>query len=147
MNSNDILLIEDNPGDARLIKEALQAGGVAVSNIHHVVDGAQAMEFLQRDGEFNDAPEPGLVLLDLNLPKMDGRTVLTKMKTDPVLQEIPVIILTTSFAGVDVEYCYKNGANAFMTKAANFDDLMESLNIFRKFWLSIVQLPHGRLIH
>ena len=130
-----ILLVEDNAADAILLQEALRAAEVA-SPVDHVTDGEQALEHLRAA----EAP-PGLVLLDLNLPRKDGREVLAEVKTDPALREIPVIILTTSSAPSDVRLAYERGANAFMRKPLGMDRLVEAATAIRDFWLRTATLP------
>ena len=110
MTPIEILLVEDNPGDARLAMEALKDSKL-LNNIHHVVDGEQAIQFLRREGEYQDAPRPDIVLLDLNLPRKDGREVLADIKNDPKLQMIPVVVLTTSEAEQDIVQSYRLHAN------------------------------------
>jgi CheY-like chemotaxis protein len=136
----DILLVEDNAGDARLIREAL--GEVSkTARLHVVENGVEAIEFLERQGRFADAPRPQLVLLDLTLPKMNGREVLARIKADPQLQMIPVIIMTSSRAESDLVTCYQLKANAYLRKPDNlseFEQLVKSLN---DFWLTRVKSP------
>jgi CheY-like chemotaxis protein len=136
----EILLVEDNPGDARLTFEALRAGRIA-NNIHHVTDGEQAMHYLRKVGPFVDAPAPDIVLLDLNLPRKNGREVLEEMKSDPALRSIPVVTLTTSSARDDINACYALGANAYMVKPVEFDRFVEAVRSFEEFWLKVVALP------
>ena len=130
-----ILLVEDNSADAILLQEALRAADVS-SPVDHVTDGEQALAHL-RDAE----TPPGLMLLDLNLPRMDGREVLASVKSDPDLRNIPVIILTTSSAPKDVEIAYSRGANAFVRKPLGMDRLIEAAASIRDFWLTVVRLP------
>jgi CheY-like chemotaxis protein len=136
----EILLVEDNPGDARLTFEALRAGQIA-NNIHHVTDGEQAMHYLRKAGPYVDAPSPDIVLLDLNLPRKNGREVLEEMKSDPTLRSIPVVTLTTSSARDDINACYALGANAYMVKPVEFDRFVEAVRSFEEFWLKAVVLP------
>ncbi|MHB8955841.1 MAG: response regulator [Pirellulaceae bacterium] len=137
----DILLVEDNPGDVDLTKEALE--GAKVSNRLHVVDnGEQAMDFLCRRGEHADAPRPDLILLDLNLPKKDGREVLEEIKANRDLAEIPVVILTTSAADEDVGRAYQLHANCYITKPVNFTEFLKVIQAIEDFWLTIVRLPN-----
>ena len=136
----EILLVEDNPGDARLTQEAMRAA--KMTNILHVVeDGEQAMEFLRRRSRFKDAPRPDLILLDLNLPKKDGRSVLAEVKTDPDLRRIPVVVLTTSRSEEDVLQAYDMHANAYVTKPVNLDQFLRIVALIDEFWLKVVTLP------
>lgn len=136
----EILLIEDNPGDARLTFEALRDGRFT-SNIHHVTDGEQALLYLRKEGPFVDAVSPDIVLLDLNLPRKNGREVLEDMKGDQTLRSIPVVALTTSSARDDINACYALGANAYIVKPVEFDRFVEAVRSFEEFWLKIVALP------
>lgn len=138
----EILLVEDNPGDARLTFEALKDASVA-NRIHHVVDGEQAMAFLRKQGPYAEVPTPDIVLLDLNLPRKNGREVLTEMKSDSVLKVIPVVTLTTSSAHEDVKTCYSLGANAYIVKPVEFDQFLSVVKSFESFWLEVVILPKG----
>jgi chemotaxis family two-component system response regulator Rcp1 len=135
-----ILLVEDNPGDARLTFEALRDAKVR-NEVSHVVDGEQAMEFLHRQGRFADAPKPDLILLDLNLPKKDGRAVLAEIKSHEGLRRIPVVILTTSQAEKDVMATYDLHANCYISKPVDLDEFMEVVRRIEGFWLTIVALP------
>jgi len=135
-----ILLVEDNPGDARLAQEALKEAKMA-NDIHWVDDGVKAMEFLRRQGEYQDAPRPDVVLLDLNLPRMDGREVLAEIKTDPDLKRIPVVVLTVSEAEEDILRSYNLHANCYITKPLELDRFMEVVQQIEDFWLTIVKLP------
>ncbi len=139
----EILIVEDNPGDARLVREALSDGHIH-NNLYHVEDGAEALELLRRQGRYADAPRPDIVLLDLNMPRVDGREVLVEMKRDPDLKEIPVIALTTSSAHEDVEACYKAGANAYITKPVDFKVFVNAIKTFNQFWFSVVTLPDDK---
>jgi chemotaxis family two-component system response regulator Rcp1 len=140
MKSVDILLVEDNPGDARLTREALALSAIP-STLHDVQDGEQAMAFLRREGRYASAPTPRLVLLDLNLPRRDGREVLEDMKGDPALQHIPVVILTSSEAEEDILRSYRLHANCFITKPVDLEDLARVLEGIERFWFSLVKLP------
>jgi chemotaxis family two-component system response regulator Rcp1 len=130
-----ILLVEDNPGDARLAREAIRSYKLA-NELHHVEDGVAAMDFL-RLGE----PRPDLILLDLNLPKKDGRQVLKEIKQDQSLRRIPVCVLTTSSAESDLAKSYDNYANCYITKPVDFDQFVKVVRSIEDFWLSIVRLP------
>ncbi len=136
----EILLVEDNPGDVRLTQEALNT--VKFSNKIHVVwNGEEAMAFLRREGEFADAPRPDLILLDLNLPRKDGRDVLADIKADEDLRRIPVVILTTSSAEEDILKTYDLYANCYVTKPVDLEQFIKVLKAIDEFWLSIVKLP------
>lgn len=135
-----VLVVEDNLGDARLIKELLN-GGDTQHQIHHVDDGVKAMDFLRRRGTYDESPRPDLVILDLNLPRKDGREVLAEVKTDPHLRSIPVVILTTSEAEEDVRNCYELHANCFVTKPADFDDFNTVMRMIDEFWFGVAQRP------
>ncbi len=135
-----ILLVEDSPSDAKLTLKALTLAKVA-NQVHHVEDGVQAMEFLRRQGAFGRSPRPDLVLLDLNLPKKDGREVLEELKADPELCSIPVVVLTTSKAEEDILRSYRLHANCYITKPVNFERFIEVIRSIENFWLSIVILP------
>ena len=139
----DILLVEDNPGDVRLTKEALHAGKV-YSNLHWARDGADALEFLRRQGKHASAPRPDIILLDLNLPKKDGREVLSTIKSDDAFKLIPVVILTTSSAEEDVLRSYELHANCFVTKPVDLDKFLQVIKSIDQFWLTIVTLPSAK---
>jgi len=136
----DILLVEDNPGDVRLTLEAFKEGRV-FNNLHVVNDGEQAMDFLNRKGQYEKSPKPDLILLDLNLPKMDGRAVLAEVKSDPNLRRIPVVILTTSKAEEDILRTYDLHANCYITKPVELEEFISIVRAIENFWLSIVKLP------
>lgn len=137
----DILLVEDNVADMRLAVEALKEGKV-YCNLHWVKDGVEAYEFLNRIGEFADKPRPDLILLDLNLPRMDGRELLAKIKIDSQLKRIPVVILTTSKAEEDIFRTYDLHANCYITKyPLNFDSFIEVFRSIDRFWFALVTLP------
>lgn len=136
----EMLLVEDNPGDARLAKEALKDSKL-LNNIHHVSDGEQAIDFLRRAGAYAGAPRPDLILLDLNLPRKDGREVLAEIKADPNLKTIPVVVLTTSEAEQDILQSYRLHANCYITKPVDLDKFLEIIEAMQDFWLSIVRLP------
>ena len=139
----EILLVEDNPGDERLTREALKEGKV-YSNMHWVKDGVEAMEFLRRQGKFSGAVRPDIILLDLNLPKKDGREVLEEIKSDPQLKSIPVVVLTTSKAEEDVLKTYGLHANCYVTKPVDLDKFITVVKSIDAFWLSVVTLPPGQ---
>lgn len=139
----EILLVEDNPGDVRLTREALKEAKVH-TRLHVVEDGVAAMEFLRREGAFREAPVPDLVLLDLNLPKKDGREVLSEIKQDPELMRIPVVVLTTSEAEEDVLRSYDLHANCYVTKPVDLDRFITIVRSIEDFWLTVVRLPRER---
>lgn len=136
----EILLVEDNPGDVRLTKEALKEGKVS-NNLHVTMDGMEALAFLRKEGEFSDVPTPDLILLDLNLPKKDGREVLADIKEDPTLKRIPVVILTTSTAEEDIFKTYNLHANCYITKPVDLEQFIKVVKAIDDFWLSMVKLP------
>ena len=136
----EILLVEDNPGDVRLTREALKEGKV-YSNLHTVKDGVEAMDFLRHQGKYKDAPRPDIILLDLNLPKKDGREVLEEIKTDNDLKRIPVVVLTTSKAEEDVLRTYNLHANCYVTKPVDLEKFMVVVKSIDIFWLTVVTLP------
>ncbi|HEY0157262.1 MAG TPA: response regulator [Thermoanaerobaculia bacterium] len=136
----EILLVEDNPGDARLAQEALKDS--KLQNVLHVVrDGVEAMDFLRRQGKHAGAPRPDLVVLDLNLPRKDGREVLAEIKTDDSLKRIPVVILTTSRDEEDVLKSYDLHANCYITKPIDLQQFIKVVRSIEDFWLTIVKLP------
>ena len=136
----EILLVEDNPGDVRLTKEAMKEGKIR-NNLSVAIDGVEAMAFLRREGKFADAPRPDVVLLDLNLPKKDGRSVLKEIKEDPNLRRIPVVILTSSKAEEDVLNSYDLHANCYVTKPGDLEQFIEVVKSVEDFWFQIVKLP------
>jgi chemotaxis family two-component system response regulator Rcp1 len=136
----EILLVEDNPGDERLTREALKEGKV-YSNLHWVKDGVEAMEFLRRQGKYKDVPRPDIILLDLNLPKKDGREVLQDIKNDAELKRIPVVVLTTSKAEEDVLRTYNLHANCYVTKPVDLEKFIVVVKSIDVFWLTVVTLP------
>ncbi|HUL26132.1 MAG TPA: response regulator [Streptosporangiaceae bacterium] len=135
----DVLLVEDDPGDVLMTREAF--GHYKIRNVLHVVtDGEQALQFLRRAGEYADAPRPGLILLDLNLPRRDGLEVLAELKADPVLKVIPVVILTTSQAQEDVLRSYSLHANAYVSKPVDFERFMDVIRQIDNFFVTVVKL-------
>jgi len=136
----EILMVEDNPGDVRLTVEALKEAKVR-NNLHTVEDGVEALAFLRREGLYAEVPRPDLVLLDLNLPKMNGREVLAEIKEDPDLRRIPVVILTISQAERDIVKSYNLHANCYITKPVDLDQFLEVVKSIENFWLTIVKLP------
>jgi two-component system, chemotaxis family, response regulator Rcp1 len=136
----EILLVEDNPGDERLTREALREGKV-YSNLHWVKDGVEAMQFLRREGRYAEVPRPDIILLDLNLPKKDGREVLQDIKNDDQLKRIPVVVLTTSKAEEDVLRTYNLHANCYVTKPVDLEKFIVVVKSIDRFWLTVVTLP------
>ena len=137
----DILLIEDNAGDITLTREALEESKVK-NNLFVARDGEEAMEFLNKQGRYSDMPTPDLILLDLNLPKKDGREVLRDIKDDPVLKAIPVVVLTTSDADADILKAYELAANCYIKKPVDFERFIEVVKNIKHFWFTIVKLPN-----
>ncbi len=135
-----ILLVEDNPGDVLLTKKALERNELS-NELHVVEDGEQALAFLRREGRYADAPRPDLVLLDLNLPRKDGREVLEEVKSDEDLQQIPVVVMTSSDDEQDVLQAYHNHANGYVTKPVDLEQFMKVVRCVERFWLSIVRRP------
>lgn len=138
--SFNILLIEDNPGDVRLTEEAFKEGKKKV-NLAVVMDGVEAIKYLRKQGEYQNAPTPDLILLDLNLPKWDGREVLKEIKTDKKLKRIPVVVLTTSNAEQDIINSYDLHANCYINKPIDFDNFFEIIQKIEDFWLTTSILP------
>jgi len=135
-----VLLVDDNPGDVRLTQEAFKDAKVHLE-MHVAFDGMEAMEFLNREGRFAESPRPDLILLDLNLPRKDGREVLADIKNDPSLKMIPVVILTTSASDVDIERSYLLHANCYISKPVDLDGFLTVVRSIDNFWLSVVKLP------
>lgn len=138
----ELLLVEDNPGDVRLTREALKQGKVW-NTLHVVEDGEAALEFVHREGRFTQAPRPDLILLDLNLPKKNGREVLALIKGDESLKRIPVVILTTSQAETDIIKAYELNANCYITKPVDLKQFIEVVRAIEDFWFTVVKLPPG----
>ncbi len=136
----EILLVEDNPGDIRLTREALRDSKMH-NRLSVVEDGVEAMRFLRREEEYSNAPRPDIVLLDLNLPRKDGREVLADMKNDPILRRIPVVVLTTSDDERDIIRSYDLHANCYITKPVDLQRFIEIVKTIEGFWFSIVKLP------
>jgi CheY-like chemotaxis protein len=140
VESIDILLVEDNPGDVRLTKEALRDGKL-INSMIVVANGVEALEFLRRQGRYADAGRPDLILLDLNLPRKDGREVLAEIKADADLKRIPVVVITSSSAETDILKSYNLGANCYITKPVNLEQFVSVVKSIEYFWLGIVKLP------
>ncbi len=138
--SIEVLLVEDNPADVRLTREVLENGDED-THLNVVRDGEEAMAYLRRQGEYADSPRPQLVLLDLNLPKKDGREVLEELKGDSELRRIPVVVLTTSAAEADISRSYELHANCFITKPLDLDDFFSVVRSIKDFWLASARLP------
>ncbi len=139
-----ILIADDDEDDCLLAQEALAESRLAVSNLHIVQDGEQLMDYLYRRGKYSDlhsSPRPGLILLDLNMPKKDGREALKQIKADVNLRQIPVVVLTTSKADEDIYRSYDLGANSFITKPVTFSGLVEVMKTLGRYWFEIVELP------
>ncbi|MGA8832666.1 MAG: response regulator [Desulfomonilaceae bacterium] len=138
----DILLVEDNSGDVRLTIEGLKEGKI-LNNLSVVSNGVEAMAFLRQEGEYANVPRPELILLDLNLPRKDGREVLAEIKNDDNLKRIPVVILTSSQAEQDIVRSYNLHANCYITKPVELDQFLGVIKNIEQFWLSVVKLPPG----
>jgi chemotaxis family two-component system response regulator Rcp1 len=137
----NILLVEDNPADVRLTQEALKEAAHARTRLHVAGDGVEAMEFLHREGSFASAPRPDLMLLDLNLPRVDGRQVLAEVKGDPDLRRIPVVVLTTSPSEDDILHAYDQHVNSYIRKPVDLDQFLHVLRAIDDYWLGSVSLP------
>jgi len=136
----EILLIEDNPGDAQLVREALKESRSLV-HLHHVEDGIEAMAFLRREGRYAKFNRPDLILLDLNLPRMDGRQVLAEIKGAPDLRSIPVVVLTTSTAERDIAWCYDQHVNSYISKPLDFGKFVEDIKGIEYYWFTLATTP------
>ena len=136
----NILLVEDDPGDVLMTQEAFEHHKIR-NSLHIVKDGVEALEFLRREGQYENAPRPGLILLDLNLPRKDGREVLSEVKNDAELRSIPVVVLTTSEAEEDILRSYSLYANAYVTKPVDFDRFIEVVRQIDDFFVTVVKLP------
>jgi two-component system, chemotaxis family, response regulator Rcp1 len=142
-NAIEVLLVEDNPGDVRLTREALRDGKVC-NNLAVAKDGEEALAYLRREGPFADAPRPDVILLDLNLPRKDGREVLESIKADAALRTIPVVILTSSEAERDIARAYELNANCYITKPVDLDQFIAVVKAIEDFWFTVVKLPAER---
>lgn len=140
----DILLVEDNPGDVRLTKEALKEGKIK-NNLFVTPDGVEALQFLKQEDEYAGAVRPDLILLDLNMPRMDGRELLEKIKQETELRRIPVVILTTSKSEEDIVKSYDLHANCYITKPVDLDQFINVVKSIEDFWLTVVKLPPNGL--
>lgn len=138
----EILMVEDNPADVRLTREAFKDAKV-LNNMSVVGDGEEALLFLRRQGSYANVPKPDLILLDLNLPKKDGREVLAEIKSDPALKRIPVVVLTTSEDEKDILKAYDLHVNAYITKPVDLDQFMKVVEAVEDFWLTVVKLPEA----
>ncbi len=136
----EILLVEDSPSDAALTIEALKAGKIA-NTLNHVEDGVDAMDYLKRRGRYTNAARPDLIMLDLNLPRKDGREVLAEIKSDKDLKIIPIIVLTTSSSDEDILKSYQLNANCYITKPVDFSHFIDVVKSIENFWLTVVTLP------
>ncbi len=138
----EILLVEDSPSDAALTIEALKEGKIA-NRLTHVEDGVEAMDYLRQKGKYDKARRPDLIMLDLNLPRKDGREVLAELKNDPELKLIPIIVLTTSHSDKDILQSYRLNANCYITKPVDFPHFIEVVKSIEQFWLTVVTLPRN----
>jgi CheY-like chemotaxis protein len=136
----EILMVEDNPGDVRLMREALRESKI-INQLRAVSDGLEALAFLRKQGSYANASRPDLILLDLNLPRKDGREVLSEIKADPDLRRIPVVIVTSSKAEEDILRSYNHYANCYITKPLDLEKFVEVVQAIQDFWISIVKLP------
>jgi chemotaxis family two-component system response regulator Rcp1 len=142
MQAITVLMVEDDPDDVYLTEEALRASRLRM-NLHVVTDGVQAMQYLRRQDGYADTQRPNLVLLDLNLPRMDGREVLTEIKDDPELTDIPVVVLTTSKAEEDIAASYRQHANCYISKPVDIEQFRSVVASIESFWFTVVHLPPG----
>lgn len=140
----EVLLVEDSPGDVRLTQEAFRDANRAI-HLHVATDGVEAMAFLKKEGAHVDAPRPDLILLDLNLPKMDGREVLAHIKGDSALNLIPIVILTTSVSEADIVKSYQLRANCYLSKPVQLDEFESLVRSINDFWLTKAKLPHAQV--
>lgn len=142
LNAVDILLLEDEPADAYLVKMAFKEGKV-LANLHHVVDGQEGVDFLRKMGEYAFAPRPDLILLDLNMPRMNGYEFLKVIKSNPMLSNIPVVVLTTSDVERDVVRSYESGVASYITKPVDMAQFMAAIHQIGDYWFTLVRLPTG----
>jgi len=141
-NFVEILLLEDEPSDAYLVKMALKEGKV-LANLHHVVDGREGLDFLNKAGQFADAPRPDLIFLDLNMPRMNGCEFLAVIKSEEHFKSIPVVVLTTSEVEKDVVLSYQLGATSYITKPVDMPQFVKAIQQIGDYWFSLVRLPQG----
>ena len=141
MRMTEILLVDDNPADTDLTRDVLAHSGCP-SHIHAVADGVEAIAFLRREGKYANAIPPDFVILDLNLPKKDGRAVLAEVKADPILRKIPITIFSTSEAPQDIVRSYQLGANCYVSKPGNLRDFISAVTSIGEFWFGLARLPH-----
>ena len=139
-DSVDILLAEDNPNDIELTKRAFEKGKIT-NTLHVVNDGIEAMAFLRQEGDYADAPRPDIILLDLEMPRKDGKEVLAELESDPELTQIPVVVLTSSEAERDIVESYKHSANAYLNKPVGYQEFQEIVRQIETFWFEVVKLP------
>ncbi|MDD2865146.1 MAG: response regulator [Methylococcales bacterium] len=144
-NSVEILLLEDEHADAYLVKMALREGKV-LANLHHVVDGREGLDFLEKKGAYEKAPRPDLIFLDLNMPRMNGCEFLAELKSNPLLNDIPVIVLTTSDVETDVVRSYQLGAASYISKPVDMAQFIDAINQLGEYWFTLVRLPQGHKI-
>ena len=142
VNSFRILLVEDDPGDDELIREGFRDAKILI-DLQSVDDGIKALKYLRHQHPYEDSATPDIILLDLNLPKKDGREVLEEIKGDPLLRRIPVVVLTTSDAEIDIVRSYTLGANCYITKPVNLDGFIKVVKTIEGFWLTVVRLPYN----
>jgi chemotaxis family two-component system response regulator Rcp1 len=138
----DILLVDDNPGDVRMVVEALKEA-LPAARLSVAIDGVEALQFLRREGRYYKAPRPDLIFLDLRLPKKSGFDVLTEVKQDPTLSNIPVVVQTSSEAPVDVHRAYSLHANCYITKPTDLEEFSRTMRVLAEFWVTIAKLPDG----
>ncbi|RQG95059.1 response regulator [Natrarchaeobius chitinivorans] len=141
-NTVEILLAEDNPNDVEMTRRALEKGRI-VNNLSVVTDGVEAMAYLRQDGEYEDAPRPDIILLDLEMPRKDGKEVLEELADSDSLSQIPVVVLTSSEAEQDIVESYRHNANAYMTKPVGYQAFQETIREFERFWFEVVKLPES----
>lgn len=140
MTKCNILLVEDEAADAHLVRLAFEEGKL-LADLNHVTDGVEALAFLRRQGKYSNAPLPDVILLDLNMPRMDGRQFLEHVKADPVLHRIPVVVMTTSDAETDLIAAYHHNAAGYIVKPVDLDEFLRKVRGFGDYWISIVRLP------